>query len=142
VKAYHRRLIGSDELQRMAAAKAWSIWEGRAATLRTDSGVVRHFADPHVALSLARIECHYFVNDCFMTPDQLLKSAGRMRDIPGAIVHGRYDVVCPVEQAWGLHRVWPRATLDIVPDAGHSATEPGIVDALVRATNAIADRFA
>jgi proline iminopeptidase len=142
VQAYYRRLTGVDEVQRMAAAKAWSIWEGRTATLRTNPGVVGHFADPHVALSLARIECHYFVNDCFMAPDQLLQNAHRLRDIPGVIVHGRYDVVCPLEQALDLHRVWPQAKLNVVPDAGHSATEPGIVDALVRATNAMADRYA
>ncbi len=142
VQAYYRRLTGVDELQRMAAAKAWSIWEGRTATLRINPGVVEHFADPHVALSLARIECHYFVNNSFMAPDQLLRNADRLRAIPGFIVHGRYDVVCPLEQALDLHRVWPKAKLTIVPDAGHSATEPGIMDALLRATNAMADRYA
>jgi proline iminopeptidase len=142
VQAYYRRLTGADEVQRMAAAKAWSIWEGRTATLRTDPGIVGHFADPHVALSLARIECHYFVNESFMAPDQLLKNAYRLRDIAGTIVHGRYDVVCPLEQALALHSAWPQATLNIIPDAGHSATEPGIVDALVRATDAMADRCA
>jgi proline iminopeptidase len=140
--AYYRRLTGDDEVQRMAAAKAWSIWEGRAATLRANADVVGHFAHPHVALSLARIECHYFVNNCFMRPNQLLGEAHRLRDIPGVIVHGRYDMVCPMEQALELHHVWPGAALGIVPDAGHSATEPGTVDALVRATDAMADRFA
>jgi len=140
--AYYKRLTGNDEVQRMAAAKAWSVWEGRAATLRANVGVVNHFADPHVALSLARIECHYFVNDCFMTPDQLLRDAHRLRKVPGVIVHGRYDIVCPVEQALALQQVWPEASLEIVSDAGHSATEPGTVDALVRATDAMADRFA
>ena len=125
----------------MAAAKAWSIWEGRAATLRANSDVVEHFADSRVALSLARIESHYFVNNCFMASDQLLRNADQLRDMPGAIVHGRYDVICPVEQAWELHLAWPQATLTIVPDAGHSATESGIVDALIRATNDMADRY-
>ncbi|MDQ3796434.1 MAG: prolyl aminopeptidase [Pseudomonadota bacterium] len=141
VQAYYRRLTGENEVQRMAAAKAWSIWEGRTATLHTNPDVVGHFADPHVALSLARIECHFFVNNCFMTPDQLLGNAHRLGEIPGEIVHGRYDVVCPVEQAWALHRAWPRATLNIVPEAGHSATEPGIADALVRAADAMAARY-
>lgn len=140
MQAFYRRLTGADEVQRMAAAKAWSIWEGRTATLRSNPGVVGHFADPHVALSLARIECHYFVNGCFISPDQLLNEAHRLKDIPGAIVHGRYDVICPLEQAWELHLAWPRAKFTIVPDAGHSATEPGIVDALVRATNEMAER--
>lgn len=141
MRAYYRRLTGMDEVQRMAAAKAWSTWEGRTATLHADPGVVEHFAAAHLALSLARIECHYFVNDCFMAPDKLLQNAYRLRNIPGAVVHGRYDAICPVEQAWALHLAWPQAVLTIVPDAGHSATEPGIVAALVRATNEMADRY-
>src|SRR5215213_1762400 len=141
MQAYYRRLTGADEVQRMAAAKAWSTWEGRTATLRANSNIVEHFADSRVALSLARIESHYFVNNCFMASDQLLRNADQLRDMPGAIVHGRYDVICPVEQAWELHLAWPQATLTIVPDAGHSATESGIVDALIRATNDMADRY-
>ncbi len=138
VSAYHRRLTGQDEVARMAAAKAWSEWEGRTATLLPNPGVVDHFRDPHVALSLARIECHYFMNQSFLEPNQLLRDAHRLADIPGTIVHGRYDVVCPLDQAHALHRAWPRAKLEIIPDAGHSAGEPGIVDALVRATDELA----
>ena len=138
VSAYHRRLTGEDEVARMAAAKAWSEWEGRTATLLPNPGVVDHFRDPHVALSLARIECHYFMNQSFLEPNQLLRDAHRLADIPGTIVHGRYDVVCPLDQAHALHRAWPRAKLEITPDAGHSAGEPGIVDALVRATDELA----
>ena len=140
VAAYYRRLTGDDELVRMAAAKAWSLWEGRASTLLPRTSVVEHFANPHTALSLARIECHYFMHDSFLEPDQILKNAGRLDGIPGVIVHGRYDVVCPVEQAWELHRAWPGARLEIIPDAGHSATEPGIVDALMTATSQFAMR--
>jgi proline iminopeptidase len=136
--AYHRMLTSSDEVGRMAAAKAWSIWEGRTATLNANSDVVKHFANPHVALSLARIECHYFVNQSFLEPDQLLRNAQRLRGIPGVIVHGRYDVICPLEQAYALREVWPEAKLDIVPGAGHAAGEPGIVDALIKATREIA----
>jgi proline iminopeptidase len=102
---------------------------------------VEHFTNPHTALSLARIECHYFMNDSFLEPDQILKNAARLNGIPGVIVHGRYDVVCPVEQAWELHRAWPGARLEIIPAAGHSATEPGIVDALMTATSQFAMRF-
>ncbi|ACL71307.1 proline iminopeptidase [Thioalkalivibrio sulfidiphilus HL-EbGr7] len=138
VSAYHRRLTGEDEVARMAAAKAWSEWEGRTATLLPNPGVVDHFRDPHVALSLARIECHYFMNQSFLEPNRLLRDAHRLADIPGTIVHGRYDVVCPLDQAHALHRAWPRAKLEIIPDAGHSAGEPGIVDALVRATDELA----
>lgn len=136
--AYHRRLTGSDEVARMGAAKAWSIWEGRTATLLPDEDVRGFFADPHVALSLARIECHYFVNQAFLAPNQLLRDAGWLADIPGVIVQGRYDLICPMRSAWELSAAWPRAELVVVPDAGHSAFETGIRRALVAAT----DRFA
>lgn len=141
VSAYHRRLTGGDELGRLSAARAWSVWEGRTATLMPSHDVVDHFADPYVALSLARIECHYFMHDSFLAPDQILRDARRLHDIPGVIVQGRYDMVCPAQSAWALHRAWPQAALHIVADAGHSATEPGIIDALVRATDAFAKRL-
>lgn len=141
VGAYYRRLTGDDELAMMAAAKAWSIWEGRSSTLLPRRAVVDHFASSKTALSLARIECHYFMNDSFMKPDQLLANAGCLADIPGVVVHGRYDLVCPLEQAWLLHQAWPQSRLEIIQDAGHSATEPGIVDALVTATDQFARRF-
>lgn len=141
ISAFHRRLTGEDELARMAAAKAWSVWEGMCSTLKPNPNVVDHFSDPHLALSLARIEAHYFVNDIFMERDQLLRDAHRIADIPGIIVHGRYDMVCPLDNAFALHKVWPCAELDIIRDAGHSAAEPGIVDALVRATNHFARKI-
>jgi len=139
--AYHRRLTSDDEVMRMSAAKAWSLWEGRTATLTESAAVVEHFGDPFVALSLARIECHYFVNHAFLEPDQLLRDAPRLADIPGIIVHGRYDVICPIDQAWALHRAWPTADLRIIDTAGHAASEPGIAQALVEATIDIADRL-
>jgi proline iminopeptidase len=142
VEAYYERLTGEDEVTRMAAAKAWSLWEGRTATLLPRQSVIEHFANPFTALSLARIECHYFINNSFLEPDQILARADRLKGIPGVIVHGRYDVVCPVEQAFALHQAWPEAQLEVIADAGHSATEPGIVDALVRATDAFAERLA
>ncbi len=142
VRAYHKRLTGEDEVARMAAAKAWSQWEGRCATLLPSKSLVDHFEDPFVALAMARIECHYFINDAFLEPDQILRDAHRLKGIPGHIVHGRYDAVCPLESAWALHRAWPEATLEIVPDAGHAASEPGIASALVAATDAMAERLA
>lgn len=138
IQAYHRRLTDPDPRVQEAAARAWSVWEGRASCLRPNPNVLAHFAAPTVAVSLARIECHYFLHDSFMEPDQLLHDARRLAAIPGVIVHGRYDAVCPVEQAVLLHRAWPEAELRIVPDAGHSAAEPGIAQELVAAT----DRFA
>ncbi|HET8731829.1 MAG TPA: prolyl aminopeptidase, partial [Moraxellaceae bacterium] len=140
--AFHRRLTGDDEIARMAAAKAWSVWEGVCATLRPNANVVDHFSDPHVALALARIEAHYFVNRIFLEEGQLLAQSHRLAGIPGVIVHGRYDMICPLDNAFALHEKWPEAELRIVPDAGHSAAEPGIIDALVRATNDFARRLA
>ena len=142
VDAYYERLTGEDEVTRMAAAKAWSLWEGRTATLLPRQSVIEHFVNPFTALSLARIECHYFINNSFLEPNQILARADRLKGIPGVIIHGRYDVVCPVEQAFALHQAWPEAQLEVIADAGHSATEPGIVDALVRATDAFAERLA
>lgn len=142
VQAYYRRLTGEDEIARMAAAKAWSLWEGRASTLRPNATTLNHFADPFTALSLARIEAHYFVHDSFLEPDQIIRDTPCLAEIPGVIVHGRYDLVCPMDNAWALHRAWPQAELQIVADAGHSATEPGIVSALVAATDAMASRIA
>lgn len=142
VAAFHRRLTDPDPAVQATAARAWSVWEGSTACLRPNPAVLAHFADPSVAISLARIECHYFLHDSFLEPDQLLRDAGRLAGIPGVIVHGRYDVVCPVEQAVALHAAWPEAELHIVPDAGHSAAEPGITRRLVAATDTLADRLA
>ena len=132
VTAYYRRLTSANELEQIQAAKAWSIWEGRCATLHPNPKVVEHFGHPHVAIALARIECHYFMNNAFLEPDQIMRDAGRLADIPGVIVHGRYDMVCPLDNALALHQAWPEAELHIIRDAGHSASEPAIVDALLR----------
>ncbi len=139
--AYHRRLTGDDELVRMACAKAWSIWEGHCSTLHPQSSLVDHFADPHVALALARIEAHYFQHGSFLQERPLLAGAAALATIPGHIVHGRYDMVCPLDNATALHAVWPRARLQIIRDAGHAASEPGIVDALVRICDQVAEEL-
>lgn len=141
LQAHYRRLTGSDEVARMASAKAWSLWEGRAATLSPNKHVVDFFGSPHTALSLARIEAHYFAHHTFLEPDQILRQAHRLKDIPGVIVHGRYDMVCPLQNAWDLYHAWPTAQFEIVPAAGHSASEPGTVHALVLATNSMAARL-
>jgi proline iminopeptidase len=135
IGAYHRRLTGDNEIARLAAAKAWSVWEGRTSTLLTNPAVQNHFAGAHFALALARIECHYFVHQSFLAPDQLLRDAHRLHGIPGIIVQGRYDLICPMRSAWELHQAWPDSELVVVPDAGHSAFEPGIRSALVAATD-------
>ncbi len=141
VAAYYDLLTGDDEVRKLRAAKAWSIWEGRTATLLQDASLVDSFADSHTALSIARIECHYFVHQSWLEPDQLLRDVERIRHIPAYIIHGRYDVICPVEQAWELASVWPEAQLDIVADAGHAVVEPGISRALIRATRELAERL-
>jgi proline iminopeptidase len=136
--AFHRRLLSDDADVRLAAARAWSIWEGATSSLLPNPKREEQFGSPEFALALARIEAHYFVNRGFFSHDgQLLDGVERVRKIPGVIVHGRYDVVCPIDTAFELHRRWPEADFRIVQDAGHSAYEPGITAELIAAT----DRF-
>jgi proline iminopeptidase len=143
VAAYYRRLTSADPALRLAAARAWSIWEARTSKLIVSDDLVNRYEDAAFALAFARIECHYFVHRGFFgRDDQLLVDAGRLRDIPGVIVQGRYDVVCPMISAWDLHKAWPEARLVVVPDAGHSAFERGIEAALVDATEQLADQLA
>ena len=138
LRAYHRRLTGADKAAQIACARAWSQWEGATISLLPDPKRVAEFGSDHFALAFARIESHYFVNGGFFRQDdQLIADAHRLAGIPGVIIQGRYDVVTPPVTAWDLHRAWPAAAFIMVPDAGHTATEPGITDALVRST----DRF-
>ncbi|BES69888.1 prolyl aminopeptidase [Marinobacter nanhaiticus D15-8W] len=142
VSAYYRRLTSPNELEQIQAAKAWSVWEGRCATLHPNPRVVEHFGHPHVAIALARIECHYFMNNAFLEADQIVRDAGRLKGIPGHIVHGRYDMVCPLDNAQALTEAWPEADFAIIRDAGHSASEPAIVDALMIACEKVAEYYA
>jgi proline iminopeptidase len=138
MSAYYRRLTSPDAATRIAAARAWSVWEGATSFLWQDRTHIASSGENEFALAFARIECHYFVNGGFLEHDnQLLRNVERIRDIPAIIVQGRYDVVCPMRSAWDLHRAWPEADLKIVQDAGHSAFEPGIMHELLEAT----DRF-
>lgn len=137
VAAYHRRLTSADERTRREAAKAWSVWEGSTSRLHFDPAAAAGFGQERFADAFARIECHYFTNHGFFSDDgYLLRQVGRIRHIPTVIVHGRYDVICPVENAWDLHRAFPEAELHIIPDAGHALSEPGITDRLIRYTDA------
>ncbi len=142
VAAYHQRLTGPDEVERMRCAKAWSTWEGTTLSLLPSASAIERWGDPHLALALARIECHYFTHHGFLEPDQLLRDAHRLAGIPGVIVHGRYDVICAADNAWALARAWPDARLEMIADAGHAVSEPGIAAALLRATDEFAARFA
>ena len=138
VSAYYRRLTSEDASVRVAAARAWSVWEARTSKLIVSEELIRRHDDDRFAEAFARIECHYFKHRCWLTQDdQLLTDAVRLRHIPAAIVQGRYDVVCPMRSAWDLHRAWPEAELHIIADAGHSAFETGIINRLVEVT----DRF-
>ncbi|MDH4149144.1 MAG: prolyl aminopeptidase [Betaproteobacteria bacterium] len=133
LQAYHRRLTDPDPAVHMPAARAWSTYEGSCSTLLPSPETVAYFAGDVVALGLARIEAHYFSNNIFLPDDSLLKYIDRIRNVPGVIVQGRYDAVCPIISADDLHRAWPEAEYHVVPDAGHSAWEPGICAQLVRA---------
>lgn len=136
VSAYYARLTHTDANIRQEAARAWSIWEASTSKLLPDPDLINRFGDDTFAEAFARIECHYFINSGFFEPDdQLLRNVHKIQHLPGVIVQGRYDVVCPMTSAWELHQVWPKAELLVVPDAGHSATETGICSALVAATD-------
>ena len=139
MSAYHRRLTSPDPAVRREAAKAWSVWEASTSRLLPDPSLVERFGGDEFADAFARIECHYFVHGAFLrTATQLLDDLTRIAHLPGVIVQGRYDVVCPATSAWALHKRWPGSRLAIVPDAGHSMKEPGITSALVEATDAFA----
>ncbi|OKH23261.1 prolyl aminopeptidase [Hydrococcus rivularis NIES-593] len=139
ISAYYKRLISEDEEIRMQAARAWSIWEASTSKLFQSEDLIQKFGENQFADAFARIECHYFVNGGFFkSENQLLENIDRIRHIPAVIVQGRYDVVCPMITAWELHKAWQEAEFIVVPDAGHSMTEPGIRSALLDAT----DKFA
>ena len=139
IAAYYKRLTDPDRKVQLKAARAWSTWEGKTLSLRRNPDHVRAFGNDNYALAFARIECHYFHNRGFLKRDnQILSDVAHIKDIPGRIVNGRFDVVTPVKSAWDLKKVWPRADLRIVPDAGHAMTEAGIIHELVDATNAFA----
>ena len=138
VEAYHRRLTSPDPATRLAAAKAWSTWEGLTVTLLPDPAMMEDFTEDDHAIAVARIENHYFRHACWLEEGQLLRDAHKLRGIPGVIVQGRHDCCTPPAAAWALKKAWPEVELQIVPDGGHLFTEPGITDGLVRAS----DRFA
>ena len=130
--AYYKRLTGDDEAEQLAAARAWSVWEGSTSKLYPSADLMEHWEGAHEALQLARIECHYFMNNSFFpTENYLIENIEKIRHIPTVIVQGRYDVVCPITSAWELHKAFPEAEFIVVPDAGHSVSEPGIIAALV-----------
>ena len=139
IAAYYKRLTGDNEAAMLRAARAWSVWEGGTVSLIPSEERMQSFSSDAFAIAFARIECHYFANGGFFErDDQILANIDKMRNIPAVIVQGRYDAVTPMKTAWEMHQRWPEADFQIIPDAGHAASEPGIVDALVRATNRFA----
>lgn len=137
--AYRKRLTSEDAATRLAAAKAWSVWEGETITLLPEPETSTVFGQDEFALAFARIENHFFVHAGWLEDGQLIRDAHKIRHIPGVIVHGRYDMPCPLRFAWALHKAWPEAEFHIVEGAGHAFTEPGILDQLIRATDKFAE---
>lgn len=136
LEAYHKRLFGDDANVRLNCARAWSRWEGATVTMIPSPQRANAFAQDDYALAFARIEAHYFINGGFMEEDgQLLRDIGKIADIPGIIVQGRYDVVTPPISAWQLHKAWPKSKLVVAPDAGHAVSEPSVTTALLDATD-------
>ncbi|MBA3039465.1 MAG: prolyl aminopeptidase [Alphaproteobacteria bacterium] len=136
--AYRRYLTGTDRKKQLECAIAWSTWEGGTITLLPNPDYEAHFGEDDYAIAFARIENHFFVHGGWMDEGQLLRDAYKLKDIPGVIVHGRYDMPCPAKYAWALHKAWPKADFHLIEGAGHAYLEPGILDQLIRAT----DRFA
>ena len=138
MQAYYEILTGEDHSKKIEAAKAWSTWEGSTVKLLEDENFISDFSDDKFAEAFARIECHYFMNNCWFDSDNhLIENMHKIKHIPGVIIHGRYDIICPVIQAWDLHKAWPEADLHIIPDAGHSIFEDGIKNKILEYT----DRF-
>lgn len=140
IAAYRRRLTGDDPQQRIEAARAWSTWEGSTIKLLPDAAFAAEFGEDHFALAFARIENHYFTHAAWLEDGQLLRDAHRLRGLPGTIVHGRYDMPCPLRYAWALHKAWPEADFHLIEGAGHAYSEPGILDRLIRATDGYAGK--
>ncbi|MDB5685302.1 MAG: pip [Sphingomonas bacterium] len=140
IAAYRKRLTSADRATRSAAAKAWSLWEAETITLLPDAALAAIHQDDRFALAFARIENHYFTHAGWLEEGQLLREAHRLHGIPGAIIHGRYDMPCPARYAWELHKAWPDAHFHLIEGAGHAFSEPGILDRLIRETDRFADR--
>ena len=135
LEAYYYLLIGKDSSKKIEAAKAWSTWEGSTVRLIQDKDFIGDFSDEKFAEAFARIESHYFMNNAWFNSDNhLIENVDKIRHIPAVIIHGRYDVICPVENAWELHQAWPESELHIIPDAGHSIFEEGIKDKILEYT--------
>ena len=139
--SYAERLNSDNELVQMQAAKSWANWVSHCSTLHPSQSVVDHYLNPHIAIALARLQCHYFSNEGFLAQDELLKGMERLSEIPGVLVHGRYDMISPLDSALELQKAWKGSEIHIIRDAGHSIAEPAIVDALINSTSKLLDKF-
>jgi len=140
ISAFHRRVTGNNEEEKLKSGRAWTTWEMATSRLYVDPAIIARAEEDDFAVTFARIESHYFVNAGFFEKDgQLLDEAHKLENIPGTIVQGRYDMVCPFYTAWDLHKAWPKAKFAVIHDAGHSAKEPGIINELVLATDRYKD---
>jgi proline iminopeptidase len=138
LKAYHNHLTCGDELSRMSAAKSWSKWQVQCSTFKPNHKLLDHFAEPHLAIGLACIENFYFLNNCFLKENYILDNIDKVKNIDGYLIHGRYNVITPLENAWNLHQAWPQSQIYIVREAGHEVQEATFVDALITATREVA----
>ncbi|MEJ2043387.1 MAG: prolyl aminopeptidase [Reinekea sp.] len=141
IENYYQIVHGENDLAKVAAAKAWARWEAASSAFRPHQSAQDNYLVTHTALALARISTHYFLNHCFIDVDQILKNVGKIADIPGYIVQGRYDMICPPDQAWELANQWPNAELDLVREGGHSGFDSAMIDALILATYRMAKRL-
>ncbi|WP_371374119.1 prolyl aminopeptidase [Thalassotalea aquiviva] len=139
VPAYHHLLFGHNEIARVAAAKAWSLWESKISALHVKDMSLESKDDTHQAIAMACLENHYFSHQCFLEPNYLIDNLTKISHLPAYIVHGRYDMVCQLKQAWLLAKNWDNAQLQIIPKAGHSGFEAGIIDAMCKAADKMAD---
>ena len=139
--SYAERLNGGNELVRMQSAKSWASWMARCSTLHPNQSVVDHYLSPHIALALAKLQCHYFTNKGFLAQDEILSGMGKLSGVPGVLVHGRYDMISPLGGALELQDAWKGSEIHIIRDAGHSIAEPAIVDALINSISKLLDRF-
>ncbi|ROS01977.1 proline iminopeptidase [Sinobacterium caligoides] len=141
VQSYHQLMNSENDLVRMSAAKSWALWLARCATLRPSLKVVEQYVEPHRAMALALIQTHYFLNNGFLADNEIIEAAKKLHGVPGIIIHGRYDMVSPLESAVELHRAWPESQLNIIRDAGHAGGEASIIDAMIRASRDLSQRF-
>lgn len=138
---YHSMLNSENEIERMRAAEAWTLWDARCLTLVPNPDFTEYEAEPHTTLALARLGCHYLVHNCFLEQGQIMRNLDCITHIPAIFIHGRYDMLCPFDGAWHLHKAWPKSELYVAPAAGHHHSDPAMMEATIKATETVAGWF-